>query len=79
MVWCLKYCRAVLGGRAAERLDELIRQKADERGWEIVTVEVMPDHVHLFVKHGPKSSDSVKKYISSQFERPRKKREGGGS
>lgn len=64
VVWCPKYRRPVLGGRVAERLDELIRAKADERGWEIVTLEVMPDQVHLFVKHDPKSSAS---YVANQF------------
>src|SRR4029079_14891854 len=64
VVWCPKYRRSVLGGRVAERLDELIRQKAEERGWEIVALEVMPDHVHLFVKHDPKSSAS---YVANQF------------
>ncbi|MFI0780323.1 IS200/IS605 family transposase [Streptomyces sp. NPDC021212] len=59
-----KYRRPVLGGRVAERLDELIRHKADERGWEIVALEVMPDHVHLFVKHDPKSSAS---FVANQF------------
>ncbi|MYR56163.1 IS200/IS605 family transposase [Streptomyces sp. SID625] len=64
LVWCPKYRRPVLGGRGAVRLDELIRQKAGERGWEIVTLEVMPDHVHLLVKHEPKSSAS---YVANQF------------
>ncbi|MFJ8637465.1 IS200/IS605 family transposase [Streptomyces sp. NPDC093568] len=53
-----KYRRPILGGRVAVRLDELIRQKVDEKGWEIVALEVMPDHVRLFVKHDPKSSAS---------------------
>lgn len=35
------------------RLGELIALKAAERGWEIVALEVMPDHVLLFVKHEP--------------------------
>lgn len=43
---------------------ELIRQKADERGWEIIALEVMPDHVHLFVKHDAQSSAS---YVAAQF------------
>ncbi|GAA0931012.1 IS200/IS605 family transposase [Streptomyces thermoalcalitolerans] len=64
VVWCPKYRRPVLGGRVAVRLEELIRQKADERGWEIVALDVMPDHVHLFVKHDPKSSAS---YVANQF------------
>jgi putative transposase len=64
VVWCPKYRRRVLGGPVAVRLDELIRQKADERGWEVVALDVLPDHVHLFVKHDPKSSAS---YIANQF------------
>ncbi|WP_460773944.1 IS200/IS605 family transposase [Nocardiopsis nanhaiensis] len=64
VVWCSKYRRPVLGPRVAQRLEELIRSKADERGWQIITVEVMPDHVHLFVKHDPKASAS---YVANQF------------
>lgn len=64
VVWCPKYRRPVLGGGVAARLDELIRAKADEKGWEIVALDVMPDHVHLLVKHDPKSSAS---YVANQF------------
>jgi putative transposase len=53
LVWCLKYRRRVLGGRVALRLDGLIEQIAAERGWQIVAHEVMPDHVHPFVRVGP--------------------------
>ncbi len=64
VVWCPKYRRPVLGGRVVVRLEELIRARAEERGWEIIALEVMPDHVHLFVKHGPKASAS---YVANQF------------
>lgn len=53
LVWCPKYRRRVLGGRAAVRCGELLEQIAAEHGWEIVAKEVMPDHVHLFVRVGP--------------------------
>jgi putative transposase len=53
LVWCPKYRRRVLGGRAAIRCGELLGQIAAERGWEIVAAEVMPDHVHLFLPVGP--------------------------
>lgn len=52
LVWCLKYCRRVLGGRAAARCGELWEQICDEHGSEIVAKEVMADHVHLFVGVG---------------------------
>ncbi len=53
LVWCPKYRRRILGGRVAARCDELLEQITAEIGWEIVATEVMPDHVHLFVRVGP--------------------------
>ncbi|MBG0851803.1 IS200/IS605 family transposase [Streptomyces spinoverrucosus] len=64
VVWCSKYRRPVLDDRVAERLRELIERKADERGWHIVALDVLPDHVHLFVKHDPKASAS---HVADQF------------
>lgn len=64
VVWCPKYRRRVLGGRVAVRLRELIEQKAADKDWEIIALEVMPDHVDLFVKHEPKASAS---YVANQF------------
>ena len=53
LVWCPKYRRRVLGGRVAARCGQLLEQIAADHGWEIVAKEVMPDHVHLFVRVGP--------------------------
>jgi putative transposase len=53
LVWCPKYRRRILGGRVAARCGELLEQIAGEHGWEIVAKEVMPDHVHVFVRVGP--------------------------
>ena len=53
LVLCLKYRRPVLGGRVARRLDDLLEQIAGEHGGQIVGHEVMPHHVHLFVRVGP--------------------------
>jgi putative transposase len=39
-------------------------QKATEKDWGIIALEVMADHVHLFVKHEPKASAS---YVANQF------------
>ncbi|HCT79807.1 MAG TPA: IS200/IS605 family transposase [Micromonosporaceae bacterium] len=64
VVWCPKYRRKVLGGRVKTRLEELIRAKAAEHDWTIIALEVMPDHVHLFVKAHPKHSPS---YVANQF------------
>lgn len=53
VVWCPKYRRKVLVGDIAERLKELIAQKAAEINAEIIEMEVMPDHVHLLVEVDP--------------------------
>jgi putative transposase len=64
VVWCPKYRRRVLDGRVKIRLEELIRARADEHGWQIISLEVMPDHVQLLVKAHPKDSPS---YVANQF------------
>ena len=64
VVWCPKYRRPVLMDDIAVRCDALIREKAAEHGWRIVALEVMPDHVHLFVKTRPEDSPS---FVANQF------------
>ncbi|WP_018637201.1 IS200/IS605 family transposase [Parafrankia elaeagni] len=64
VVWCPKYRRPVLTGPVRDRRDELIRQKCTEHGWGVVALEVMPDHVRLFVRAHPKHSPS---YVANQF------------
>ena len=53
LVWCPKYRRPVLAGRVDERLKELLTEVATEHGMTIHAMEVMPDHVHLFVEADP--------------------------
>ena len=53
IVWCPKYRRPILVGEIADRLDELLKQKAKELEIEIVETNIMSDHVHLFVKTKP--------------------------
>ncbi|MBT9282801.1 MAG: IS200/IS605 family transposase [Hydrogenibacillus schlegelii] len=62
MVWIPKYRRTVLEGPMADRLKEILQETAKERGWEIIAMEVMPDHVHLFASVPPtiRPADVVK-------------------
>jgi putative transposase len=64
IVWCSKYRRSVLVDAVAERLRELLAAKAAEHGWSIEALEIMPDHVHVFVRAAPKYSAS---FIANQF------------
>ena len=52
-VWCPKYRKAVLVGEVKEDLEKLIKEKARELEIEIVGMEIMPDHIHLFVSAKP--------------------------
>ena len=52
-VWCPKYRRKVIVADVESRLHEIIKDTAKESGWEILALETMPDHVHLFIKTDP--------------------------
>lgn len=56
IVWCPKYRLKVLVPPVDVRLKELIGQVAAEHGFLVHTLEVMPDHVHLFVEADPTRS-----------------------
>ena len=53
LVFCPKYRRSVLTGKVASRLEALIREKAATLEADVIALEVMPDHVHLFVSVPP--------------------------
>lgn len=53
LVWCPKYRRKVLTGEIAEELRSLLYQKAQELDVTIEALEIMPDHVHLFIESDP--------------------------
>jgi len=54
MVWSTKYRKKVLVGRVEEKLKGLHRQIAAEHSFDLISQEVMPDHVHLFISAPPK-------------------------
>ena len=53
LVWCPKYRRPVLEGAIEKRLREVIEDVRAEHEWTIHALEVMPDHVHLFIESDP--------------------------
>jgi putative transposase len=53
IVWRPKYRRPVLVKPVDVRLKALLRLKAEQLELTIHEMEVMPDHVHLFVEGGP--------------------------
>lgn len=63
-IWCSKYRRPVLIENVEKRLKELLLEKAAEHGWTIDRMEVMSDHVHVFIKA---TSNDAPVYIASQL------------
>ena len=53
VVFCPKYRRPVLVDGVDERLKEIALEVADEMGFDIIEMEVMPDHVHMLLEAGP--------------------------
>lgn len=65
IVWCTKYRLKVLNPDVQKRLKEIVLQKCEEKGWELVEIEVMEDHVHCFIRTN--KSDITVKHIASQL------------
>jgi putative transposase len=48
-VFVPKRRKAVLTGGIAKRLQEIIFELVKEHGWTLIALEIMPDHVHMFL------------------------------
>lgn len=53
VVFCPKYRRKVLVNGVDKRFREIAEQVADELAFEIIEMEVMPDHVHMLLEVDP--------------------------
>jgi len=72
VVFCTKYRRSALEEHIAKRLKELIIEKQSEYGYEVLDMEVMPDHVHLLLDMNPKigivrAVNMIKGYTSHEL------------
>ena len=54
IVFCPKYRRKVLVKGVDVRLKEILHEVAAEKKVNILSLEVMPDHVHLFIEMDPR-------------------------
>jgi putative transposase len=53
IIWCPKRRRKVLVGPIRSRLEQIIREVADEHEWTVIELAIQPDHVHLFIRATP--------------------------
>ena len=58
LVWLVKYRRKVFVGRIEVSLLKLLHEIAMDKDFVLKEVEIMPDHVHVFVSAKPKNSPS---------------------
>ena len=56
LVWIRKYRKVILDKEVAEYVKEVFRQIAEEYEFNIDTMEVMEDHVHVFLEAPPRYS-----------------------
>ncbi len=71
IIFIPKYRRHVLTEKIAEKLKEIFYEMAYKHEMKIIAMEVMPDHIHLFVSATPKyAASQIVKYfqgISSKW------------
>ena len=54
LVWCPKYRQPILKeNEVKEFLTDQIHTIADAKGYRVIALEVMPDHLHLFISTSP--------------------------
>ena len=66
-VFVPKRRKAVLVDQIAMRLQEIIFELVKEHGWRLIALEVMPDHVHMFINSPPHESPSqIAKWVKGR-------------
>jgi len=59
IVWCPKYRKEILVGKIAEFLEDQIQTISASKGWEVLELQVMPDHIHMFITAPPFDSPTA--------------------
>ena len=58
LVWAPKYRKWILRGDVREKAEQVFREIAENHDFEIDTMEIAKDHVHLFISFPPRYSIS---------------------
>lgn len=59
LVWIPKYRHPVLTGEVAAHLSDILHTIAEKKDVEILSLEIMSDHIHLFVSSPPQNAPSL--------------------
>ena len=49
IIWCPEFRFSVLKGDVEDRLKQILQKICDDYNYHIKALEVMPDHIHIFV------------------------------
>jgi len=88
LVWVPKYRKMLLKGKIAERLKEIFQGIAERYEFEIDTMGVMEDHVHVFLSAPPRYAPALivqimksisAKIIFREFPQVKEQLWGGGA
>ena len=49
IIWCPKFRFSILKDDVEDRLKQILQKICDDYNYHVKTLEVMPDHIHIFV------------------------------
>lgn len=52
-VWCPKYRKPILKGKLAKTLRQILETVCASKNWELLELNIQPDHIHLFLNAPP--------------------------
>lgn len=55
-VWCPKYRKELLKNKIKDFVEDTLKTICLSKGWKILEIQVMPDHIHLFISTPPYES-----------------------
>ena len=53
IIWCPKYRHQILQDVIAVELKQVLAETCAHYEWQLISLEIMPDHVHIFVQVSP--------------------------
>ena len=56
LIWCPRRRKPILTGAIQVRCQQLIENKCQEQNWQLLTLAIRPDHIHVFVRVRPSNS-----------------------
>src|SRR5712691_9424041 len=65
VIFCPKYRRKVLTDSIASRLKQIILEKQQDYGYNVLDMELMVDHVHLLLDINPRNTGGVFRIVNN--------------